>query len=114
MGLAGDGWDLALNSWRPYDDRVGLERAADDTESVADECRALGVSVAVIPADLADPASPAQIVEAAQQIGPVAALVMSHAESVDSSILTTSVESWDRHFAVNARATWLLVKAFAE
>ena len=39
---------------------------------------------------------------------------MSHAESVDSSILTTTVESWDRHFAVNARASWLLIKAFAE
>ncbi len=39
---------------------------------------------------------------------------MSHCESVDSSILTTSVEAWDRHFAVNARASWLLIKAFAE
>ena len=39
---------------------------------------------------------------------------MSHCESVDSAILTTTVEAWDRHFAVNARATWLLIKAFAE
>jgi 3-oxoacyl-[acyl-carrier protein] reductase len=40
--------------------------------------------------------------------------VCCHCESVDSSILTTTVESFDRHFAVNARATWLLIKAFAE
>jgi len=40
--------------------------------------------------------------------------VMSHCESADSSILTTTVESWDRHFQVNARAAWLLIKAFAE
>jgi 3-oxoacyl-[acyl-carrier protein] reductase len=39
---------------------------------------------------------------------------MSHCESVDSSVLDTTVESWDRHFAVNARASWLLIKAFAE
>jgi len=39
---------------------------------------------------------------------------MSHCESVDSSILTTDLASWDRHFAVNSRATWLLIKAFAE
>ena len=26
----------------------------------------------------------------------------------------TTVASWDRHFAVNARAAWLLIKAFAE
>jgi 3-oxoacyl-[acyl-carrier protein] reductase len=51
---------------------------------------------------------------AAGEIGPVAGLVMSHAESVDGSILTTTIESWDRHFAVNARATWLLIKEFAE
>ncbi len=35
---------------------------------------------------------------------------MSHCESVDSSILNTTVESWDRHFRVNARAAWLLIK----
>jgi 3-oxoacyl-[acyl-carrier protein] reductase len=39
---------------------------------------------------------------------------MSHCESVASSILDTTVDSWDRHFAVNARAAWLLIKAFAE
>lgn len=39
---------------------------------------------------------------------------MSHCESVDSSILDTTVESWERHFVVNARVVWLLVKAFAE
>jgi 3-oxoacyl-[acyl-carrier protein] reductase len=38
---------------------------------------------------------------------------MSHCESVDSSVLDTTVDSWDRHFAVNARAGWLLIKAFA-
>ena len=46
--------------------------------------------------------------------GGLRGLVMSHCESVDSSILDTTVESWERHFAVNARAVWLLIKAFAE
>lgn len=69
----------------------------------------------LLPGDLADPDVPARLLDAAAaELGPVRALVMSHAESVDSSILTTTVESWDRHFAVNARAGWLLVKAFAE
>ena len=35
-------------------------------------------------------------------------------ESVNSSILDTTIESWERHFTVNARATWQLIKAFAE
>ena len=25
MGLAADGWDLVLNHWAPYDDRLGLQ-----------------------------------------------------------------------------------------
>ena len=113
-GLAADGWNLVLNAWRPYDDRVGYERTPDDPESIADECRALGVSVELVFGDLADPAFPAELVAQAAELGPVSGLVMSHCESVDSSILTTDLESWDRHFAVNARATWLLIKAFAE
>lgn len=114
LGLAQDGWDLALSYWQPYDDRVGLERTPDDPQAIADECRAFGVAVEVVPCNLADPEAPASLIHTAQSLGPVTALVMSHCESVDSSILTTSIESWDRHFAVNARATWLLIKAFAE
>ncbi|GAB4070396.1 SDR family oxidoreductase [Angustibacter speluncae] len=115
LGLAADGWDLALGYWTPYDDRLGYERTPDDPEEVARRCRDLGVRVALVPGDLADPEVPGRLVAAAvDALGPLQALVMSHCESVDSDILTTSVESWDRHFAVNARATWLLLKAFAE
>jgi 3-oxoacyl-[acyl-carrier protein] reductase len=39
--------------------------------------------------------------------------VLSHSESVDSSIADTTIESFDRHFAVNVRAAWLLIRAFA-
>lgn len=115
VGLAADGWDLALSYWRPYDDRLGYERGVADPEDVAQECRAHGVTVDLIPADLTDPSVPAQLIhEAARRLGAVTGLVMSHCESVDSSILTTELDSWERHFAVNARAVWLLIKAFAE
>jgi len=43
----------------------------------------------------------------------VTALVLAHAEGVESDIMTTTLESFDRHFAVNARASWLLVREFA-
>ncbi len=115
VGLATDGWDLALGYWSPYDDRLGHERLPQDPETVAQECRALGSRVVLLPGDLADAEVPERVIaSAADQLGPLSALVMSHCESVDSTILSTSVESWDRHFDVNARATWLLVKAFAE
>ena len=37
---------------------------------------------------------------------------MCHCESVDSGLLETTIDSFDRHFAVNARATWLLIREF--
>ncbi len=114
LGLAQDGWDLAISYWSPYDERIGLERGDDDPQGIADECRALGRRVDLISGDLASPEEPRRLVEAAAVRHDLKGLVMSHCESVDSSILDTSLESWDRHFAVNARATWLLIKAFAE
>ena len=113
LGLARDGWDLALSHWRPYDDRLGLAQGPDDPESIAAECRDLGVRVELVEGDLADPAVPAQLIDSAAGHGDLLGLVLAHCESVDSSILTTTLESWDRHYAVNARATWLLIKSFA-
>lgn len=113
-GLAADGWDLALSYWRPYDERIGLEGATDDPQELAAELRATGVRVELIPADLADPDGPQHLFDAAaERFGSVDALVMSHCESVDSDLLSTTVESFDRHYAVNVRGTWLLVAAFA-
>jgi 3-oxoacyl-[acyl-carrier protein] reductase len=113
-GLAEDGWDLALSYWRPYDERIGIAGDPDDPERLADELRGQGRRVALIPGDLEVPAVPMTVMEeAAEQLGHLDALVMSHAESVDSGILDTTVESFDRHYAVNVRATWLLLAAFA-
>ena len=113
-GLAADGWDLALSYWRPYDERIGLDGSADDPDQLAAELRTTGVRAELIPIDLTEPDGPAHIVErATDALGDLQALVMSHCESVDSDLLTTSVESFDRHYAVNVRATWLLIVAFA-
>lgn len=51
--------------------------------------------------------------DAAAALGPLRGLVLSHAESRDSEILDTTGESFDRHMAVNARASWQLIAAFA-
>jgi 3-oxoacyl-[acyl-carrier protein] reductase len=114
LGLAADGWDLVLSYWEPYDERLGYERGAHDTEDVAAECRRHGSRVQVEPADLATAGAAADLVTAAAEAGDLRGLVMSHCEGTDSSVLDTTLESWERHFAVNARAVWLLIKAFAE
>ena len=112
-GLAEDGYDLALSFHADYDRRVLGEDA--DVELLAEELRARGRRVELLPGDLAAPAVPARLVSAARDaLGPLGALVMCHCESVDSSILDTTVESFDRHYAVNVRASWLLLRAFAE
>jgi 3-oxoacyl-[acyl-carrier protein] reductase len=113
-GLAADGWDLALSYWTPYDLRIGLEGSPDDPELIADELRGLGTRVELLPADLEQPDEAAELIpRASARLGTLDALVMSHTESVDSGILTTTVESFDRHYAVNVRAPWLLIAAFA-
>lgn len=112
--LAADGWDLALSFWRPYDERLGLEAGPDDPGALAAELRTEGRRVELVPVDLAEPAGPQQLVAtAADRLGHLDALVLAHCESVDSDLLTTTVESFDRHYAVNARASWLLVAEFA-
>jgi len=113
-GLAADGWDLVLSFWRPYDERLGLAVGPNDPQALADELRSVGVQVELAPVDLADPVGPQALIDTAvARFGSLDALVMSHCESVDSGLLTTTVESFDRHYAVNVRATWLLLAGFA-
>jgi 3-oxoacyl-[acyl-carrier protein] reductase len=114
VGLAEDGWDLVVNHWAPYDERLAYERGDHDTRDVAAECRRLGSRVEIVAEDLAGVDAPLRLVNAASAMGGLSGLVMSHCESVNSSVLDTTIESWERHFAVNARAVWLLIKAFAE
>ena len=52
----------------------------------------------------ADPAGAASVVSpAVDQLGQLDALVLSHWVGVDSGTLDTTVESFDRHYAVNVR-----------
>ncbi|HEY9324235.1 MAG TPA: SDR family oxidoreductase [Agromyces sp.] len=115
MTLATDGWDVAFSYHGDYDRRMPLGGDPDrDPTTLAAELRGRGARSIALDADLADPSVPARLVAAASAgLGPVSALVLSHAESVDSGILDTTVESFDRHFDVNARASWLLLQAFA-
>ena len=66
------------------------------------------------PADLSPADGPERLIaEVAEAHGPISALVLSHAHDVESGVLDTTAESFDRHVAVNARASLLLIAAFA-
>jgi 3-oxoacyl-[acyl-carrier protein] reductase len=75
----------------------------------------LDAATVAIEADLMDTGAPPRIFdEAERRLGNVTALVICHCESVASGLLDTTVESFDRHFAVNARATWLLIREYGQ
>jgi len=66
------------------------------------------------PCDLSDASVPTDLIERiTRERGPLTALVLSHAHDVESGILDTTAESFDKHLAINARATLLLIAAFA-
>jgi 3-oxoacyl-[acyl-carrier protein] reductase len=112
--LAEDGWDVATTYWAGYDERMPWGRQDDDPRRVADGLRERGARTLAVQADLTDVQAPARIFDAVEaDLGPVTALVMCHCESVDSGLMDTTVESFDRHYAVNVRASWLLVAALA-
>jgi len=111
--LAASGWDIAFAYWHGYDDRMPWGPEAGATAAITQLLDQAGAASVPIEADLATTTAPAEIFDAAERaLGDVTALVMCHCESVDSSLLDTTVESFDRHFAVNARATWLLIREF--
>ena len=112
--LAADGWDLVLSYWADYDARMPWGSEPEDVVRLTAELEAIGARVHSLPADLQDPGVPDRLVaEAVQLAGRLQGLVLSHAESVDSGVLDTTVESFERHFAVNTRASWQLIAAFA-
>jgi 3-oxoacyl-[acyl-carrier protein] reductase len=112
--LAGEEWDVATAYWTPYDERLLWQNTAADIAHIESALREAGARTIAVQQDLSDVASPARIFDAVEaELGPVTALIMCHCESVDSSLLDTTVESFDLHFAVNARASWLLIREFA-
>jgi 3-oxoacyl-[acyl-carrier protein] reductase len=113
--LAASGWDIAFTYWTAYDTRMTWGAEAGATGAIQGVLAGHGAAVAAIEADLTDTSVPARIFdETGQRLGPVTALVICHCESVASGLLDTTIESFDRHFAVNTRATWLLIREFGQ
>ena len=113
VSLAESGWDVATTFWRPYDATMPWGSRSSEAGAVLELVQGFSPRAVSLEADLSDPAVPGRIFDFVEQgLGPVSALVMAHCQSVDSSITTTTVESFDLHFAINARATWLLIREF--
>ena len=108
--LARDAWTVAGTGYRPYDETEPWGAEADAPERLLAE----GVLAAWSEDDLGDPEAPARVVAAAERsVGPLTALVIVHTESRLGGVLETTAADFDRHMAVNARATLLLCAEFA-
>ncbi len=105
--------DLLLSGFTAYDaGRLGP--GEDGIPGLLDELTALGAQAEYLDADLAEPDAPAALVERAVAAhGRLDALVAAHGHSTRSSLGALSAAEIDAHLAVNARATLLLVDAFA-
>jgi len=113
LELAKDGWDVATTYWRPYDATMPWGSQSSEAEQITEQIRTLGARTVGIEADLSDVETPTRLFDQVEEaLGPVTAMVLSHCQSVESTILSTTLQSWERHFAINARATWLMVREF--
>jgi glucose 1-dehydrogenase len=85
---------------------------AADLERLAAELRALGAAALPLRGDMGDPEAPARVVaEAVERLGGLDAVVSNAGINRPGALLACALEDWDRMFAVNTRATWLLSRA---
>ncbi len=90
--------------------------STDDIESLVEDLGEDGPGrMVALPGDLADPSVSEDLVAKAHDLlGHLDIIICNHAHGGDAvSIRDASAEAYDRHWAVNARATLLLTQAFA-
>lgn len=110
--LAAAGVDLFLHSWAPHDDEQPWGGDPGGVPALLDELT--GVEVGHLAADFADPDAPRAVIRAAtDRFGGVDVLVANHARSSDQGLEQLTAAELDLSYAVNTRATLLLVKEFA-
>ncbi len=111
--LLADGASVFVHSWTPHDVHQPWGADPEGIDAVID---ALGSPdrVGHCAADLADPDAPARTMAAAtDRFGTVDILVANHARSSKQSLEELTTTELDLAWAVNARATLLLVQSFA-
>ena len=86
--------------------------AAEGLRSLADDLKGFGADLQIVHADMATVDGPAQAVaNAIERFGGLDGVVSNAGVNRPGPLLDYPVDAWDRMFAVNTRATWLLAKA---
>lgn len=113
--LAAEGCGIFFTAYPPYDATAFPGSATRmDSESLATELRGVGVPVAFLEIDLAQPDCAGQIFEVVERLlGPASILVNNAAHSASDGFQKLDASGLDAHYAVNLRATALLSVEFA-
>lgn len=110
--LAADGLDLLIHHWEPHDAAQPCGPDAGAARALAAEARARGGCADDVSLDLAAPDAPAELVALARELfGGLDVLVANHARSSRQSLGELTVGELDLCFAVNTRATLLMIQA---
>jgi NAD(P)-dependent dehydrogenase (short-subunit alcohol dehydrogenase family) len=105
LGLARDGWDIAVH----------YHRSRDEADTLVKEIVALGRKAAAIACDLGDAAQAGQLVEqCGKRLGPLSCLVNSASLFEHDTLESLEPARWDSHVNVNLRAPLLLARDFAK
>lgn len=89
-----------------------VDQHAQELEGLVLELRAAGSRALALDGDLGDPALPGRVIDAAvAAFGGLDAVVSNAGFAIPGALLDYEVDAWDRIFAVNVRAPWLLARA---
>ena len=104
LALAEDGFSVAVHYH-------GSREAA---ESLVEEIQGKGGTATALAADLVDEAAlEALLPRAERELGPIGCLVNNAAVFINDMAETATRDSWDRHMAVNLRASFVLIQHLA-
>ena len=105
LALAEDGYAVAVH----------YHASRNDAAAVVAAIRETGGRAAAVAADLADEEAVAALLPRAVAAlgGPIGVLVNNASVFADDTVESATRESWERHFAVNLRAPFVLIQEFA-
>jgi 3-oxoacyl-[acyl-carrier protein] reductase len=112
--LAADGFSVLIHSWEPHDQELHAVTDPGGADALVAELRAAGARVEHASADLAEPSASEELVIRAHEVfGGLDVLVANHARSANQPLTELTAAELDLTYAVNVRATLLLVQAMA-
>lgn len=112
--LLDDGARVLLHSFSQYEDEPPSGPGSGGMDALLAELGGTSERLRHVEADLGDPDAPQRLIAAAvDAFGAIDALIVNHAHGSNRSLEAVTPEELDRAWAVNARATALLVQAFA-